>query len=102
MKLRKGDQVLILCGRDRGKKGKILKIFPRTSQAVVEGIHMTKKHQRPSRENPKGGMVEREGKIHISNLKLICPKTGKPTRVGFSLLADGTKSRISKISQEII
>jgi large subunit ribosomal protein L24 len=102
MKLKKNDQVLVMAGKDNGKKGKILKIFPKTGQAIVEGINMIKKHQRPSRENPKGGMVEREGKVNISNLKLICPKTGKPTRVGFSILADGTKSRISKVSQEIL
>lgn len=102
MKLKKGDQVLVLTGRDSGKKGKILKIFPKSNQVIVEGIHLIKKHQRPSRENPKGGMVERETKIHFSNLKLICPKTGKATRVGYSLLADGTKARISKVSQEII
>ena len=102
MKLKRDDQVIVLAGRDKGKKGKVLKIFPVTNQAVVEGINMLQKHQKPSRENPKGGMVEREGKIHISNLKLICPKTGKPTKVGYSYLADGSKSRISKVSQEII
>ena len=102
MKLRRDDQVIVLAGRDKGKKGKILKIFPVINQSIVEGINMLQKHQKPSRENPKGGMVEREGKIHISNLKLICPKTGKPTKVGYSYLADGSKSRISKVSQEII
>ncbi len=102
MKLKKGDQVTVLAGRDRGKKGKILKIFPKANQVIVEGINMVKKHQRPSRENPKGGMVERETKINFSNLKLICPKTGKTTKVGYSILADGSKARVSKVSQEII
>ena len=102
MKLKKGDQVTVLAGRDRRKKGKILKIFPKANQVIVEGINMVKKHQRPSRENPKGGMVERETKINFSNLKLICPKTGKTTKVGYSILADGSKARVSKVRQEII
>jgi len=102
MRLKKDDQVLVLLGRSRGKRGKILKILPASNMAIVENINLVKKHQRPSRQNPKGGLVEREGKIHISNLKLICPKTGKPTRVGYTFLADGKKVRLSKVSQEIL
>lgn len=102
MRLKKNDQVIVLTGRDRGKKGKILKIFVETNRAVVEGINLVQKHQRPSRENPKGGLVDREAKIHISNLQLVCPKTGKPTKIGYTFLADGSKSRVSKVSQEIL
>jgi len=102
MRLKKNDEVIVLTGRDRGKKGKVLKIFVETNRAVVEGINLVQKHQRPSRENPKGGLVDREAKIHISNLQLVCPKTGKPTKVGYTFLADGTKARVSKVSQEIL
>ena len=102
MRIRKNDEVIVLTGRDRGKKGKVLKIFAESNKAVVEGINMVQKHQRPSRENPKGGLVDRESKINISNLQLVCPKTGKPTKVGYTFLADGTKARVSKISQEIL
>ncbi len=102
MRLKKNDEVIVLTGRDRGKKGKVLKIFVDTNRAIVEGINMVQKHQRPSRENPKGGLVDREAKIHISNLQLICPKTGKPTKIGYTFLADGTKARLSKVSQEIL
>ena len=102
MRLKKNDQVVVLTGRDRGKRGKILKLILDTNMAVVEGINMVQKHQRPSRENPKGGLVDREAKIHISNLQLVCPKTSKPTRVGYTFLADGSKVRVSKVSQEIL
>ena len=102
MRLKKNDQVVVLCGRDRGKRGKILKLILEQDMAVVEGINMVQKHQRPSRENPKGGLVDREAKIHISNLQLVCPKTSKPTRVGYTFLADGSKVRVSKVSQEIL
>lgn len=102
MKLKKNDIVQVLAGRNRGKKGKILIVFPKTNQAIVEGINMIQKHQRPSRQNPKGGLVERETKIHVSNLKYIDAKTGKPTRLGYTFLADGSKVRMSKASQEIV
>ena len=102
MRLKKNDQVIVLTGRDRGKKGKILKLFPESNKAIVEGINLIQKHQRPSRQNPKGGLVERESNINISNLQLICPKTGKPTKVGYNFLADGSKARVSKVSQEIL
>jgi len=102
MRLKKNDEVIVLSGRDRGKKGKILKIYLESNMAIVEGINLVQKHQRPSRENPKGGLVDRESKINISNLQLVCPKTGKPTKVGFTFLADGSKARVSKVSQEIL
>lgn len=102
MRLKKNDQIVVRKGRDRGKRGKILKLFPETGMAIVEGINMVKKHQRPSRTNPKGGLVDRESPIRVCNIQLVCPKTGKPTKVGFTYLADGTKVRVSKISQEII
>jgi large subunit ribosomal protein L24 len=102
MRLKKNDQVIVLTGRDRGKKGKILKLFPESNRAIVEGINLIQKHQRPSRQNPKGGLVEREAEINASNLQLICPKTGKPTKIGYNFLADGSKTRVSKVSQEIL
>jgi len=102
MKLRKGDNVIVSKGKDRGKKGKILKLFPESNTAIVEGVNMTKKHMRPTRENPKGGILTKEGFVRVPNLMLVCPQTGKPTRVGFIILSDGSKKRISKKSKEII
>jgi len=95
MKLRKGDTVIVKKGRDRGKKGKILKIFPANNAAIVEGVNMVKKHLRRTRENPKGGIMVREGAVKIPNLMLICPQTSKPTRIGYMILVDGAKKRIS-------
>jgi large subunit ribosomal protein L24 len=102
MRLKKNDMVEVIKGRDRGKRGKILILFPAENVAIVEGINMIQKHQRPSRANPKGGLVEREGRIRVSNLMLVDPKSGKRTKVGYSFLADGSKVRMSKISQELL
>lgn len=102
MRLKKGDQVIVRTGKDRGKKGKLLKIIKDSNRAVVENINLIKKHQRATRDNPKGGIISMESPIRIDNIMLICPRTNKPTRVGYSIMADGTKSRISRKSKEII
>lgn len=100
--IKKGDIVIINAGEDKGKEGKVLSVDPEKQRAVVEGCNMMKKHTKPSASNPQGGIIEKEAPIHISNLNLKDPKTGKATRVGMKVNEDGTKVRISKKSGEEI
>lgn len=102
MKLRKGDTVLVLRGKDRGKKGKILKLFTEPETALVENINQVKKHMRRTRDNPKGGIILRENPTRLANLLLVCPRCSKPTRVGFMILADRTKKRMCRKCKEIL
>jgi len=81
LKLKKGDVVMLTCGNDKGKKGKILSIDRKKYSVIVEGVNFVKKHVRPRKQGEKGGIIEKEAAIHISNLKIICPKCGEPTRV---------------------
>ena len=92
--IRKNDPVLVISGKDQGRRGKVLRILSKRSGAVVEGIHMIKKHTRPNpQKQVKGGIVEKEAPIHLSNLMVVCPECDKPTRVGHRRLADGRKVR---------
>ena len=92
--VKKDDEVLILAGKDRGKSGRVLRVFPVKKRAVVENMNMLRKHTRPNpQKNIKGGVVERESPIHLANLMVICRECGKPTRVSYSLLSDGKKVR---------
>ena len=100
--IRKGDSVKILAGKDRGKTGKVLKVFPSKKRAVVEGINFIKKHVRRRREDQQGGILQMESPISLSNIAILCKGCNKPTRVGFSKLADGTKSRFCKKCKEMI
>lgn len=102
MRLKKGDLVTVLTGKERGKKGKILRMLPEEGRIVLEGLNFVKVYTRPSQQNPKGGIAQVEGKLHRSNVKLICPRCSKPTRVGYQFLTDGTKQRICKRCNEII
>jgi large subunit ribosomal protein L24 len=95
-KIVKSDTVVVLTGNDRGKTGKILKVFPDKNQAVVEGVNLIKRHSRPTKDLPQGGIVEKEGPIQISNLKVVCPKCNQPTRVGIRILEDKSKVRFCK------
>ena len=95
-KIVKSDTVLVLTGNDRGKTGKILKVFPDKNQAVVEGVNLIKRHSRPTKDLPQGGIVEKEGPIQMSNLKVVCPKCNKPTRIGIRILEDKSKVRFCK------
>lgn len=95
MKIRKGDQVLIIKGKDRGRKGKVLRGFPKEDQVLIEGVNIKKTHKRPKKEGEKGQVVEVPAPIPISKLKLICPKCGKPTRVGYKSRGK-EKSRVCK------
>ena len=92
----------MLTGKDRGKKGKIMRIFPKENRLLVEGLNHVTVYMRPSQQNPKGGITKIEGRIDASKVALVCPQAGKPTKIGYQFLADGTKQRISKKSNEII
>ncbi len=100
-KIRKNDRVQVITGKDRGKVGKVLRVIPRKSRAIVEGVNIVKKHQKPT-PGSQGGIIEKEASIHISNLMLICPKCTDPVRVGYKILEDGSKVRICKKCGEVI
>jgi len=101
VRIKKGDRVSVLAGRDKGKTGEIVKMFPKRDRAIVQGVNMVKRHTRPSGGNA-GGIVEKEATVHVSNLALTDPKDDKPTRVGVKVLEDGRKVRFAKRSGEII
>ena len=101
LKIRKGDTVVVLTGRDKGKTGEVLRVRPKDQRVVVRGVNMIKRHTRPSQTTP-GGVLEREAALHISNLAIADPKDGKPTRVGYRVLEDGRKVRFAKRSGEIV
>jgi large subunit ribosomal protein L24 len=100
-KIKKGDKVIVLSGRDKGKSGEVLRMLPQDARAVVQGINIVRRHQKQTAAQ-QGGIVAKELPIHISNLALRDPKDGKPTRVGWKTLADGKKVRVSKRSGETI
>jgi large subunit ribosomal protein L24 len=101
LKIRKGDRVVVLTGRDKGKTGEVIRIYPSEMRALVQGINMVKRHSRQTARDP-GGIVDKEAPIHLSNLSHIDPKSDKPTRVGFKILEDGRKIRIARRSGEPI
>lgn len=101
-KIKKNDTVYVLSGKDRGKSGRVFKVYPDGGRALVEGINYVKKHARKSQANPQGGIVQKENPIHISNLALFCKTCNKPARIGINILADGTKSRFCKRCKEVI
>ena len=100
--IKKDDTVIVLAGEDKGKTGKVLKVLVDKNRAIVEGINIVSKSAKPSAKNPQGGIVKQEASVHLSNLNPLDPKTGKPTRVGRKLSADGTLVRYSKKSGEEI
>ncbi|MBI3316835.1 MAG: 50S ribosomal protein L24 [Candidatus Omnitrophica bacterium] len=102
MRIRKDDQVLVTVGKDKGKKGRVMKIFPVDASLLIEKVNYQTVYLRRSQANPKGGVTKVEGKISIANVKVVCPRCGKPTRVGYSILADGTKQRNCKRCHEIL
>jgi len=101
LKIRKGDKVIVTTGRDRGKQGEVMRVIPDENRAVVRGVNLVKRHQRQTAAQ-EGGIVSKESPIQISNLALRDPKDGKPTRVGYKILADGKKVRVAKRSGEVI
>ena len=101
-KVRKDDEVIVLAGRDKGKRGAVLRIITRTERVLVEGVNVTKRHVKPTQGDPQGGIVEREAPIHISNVALIDPESDRPTRVRYKRLGDGRKVRVAARSGEVI
>ena len=101
-KIVKNDTVKVIGGRDKGKTGRVLTIFPKRNRALVEGVNFVKKHARRTQQDQQGGIVTKESPIHISNLLLLCKACNKPTRVGITKLSDGAKTRVCKKCKEII
>jgi len=100
MKIRKGDQVVVTTGRDKGKQGEVLRAMPKDNKVVVQGVNMVKRHTRPSQTNA-GGIISKEAPIDVSNVALIDPETGKATRIGYKVV-DGEKVRVAKKSGKVI
>lgn len=101
MRVKKGDRVIVLAGKDKGKQGEIIAAMPKESRVLVQGVNMVKRHTRAS-ATQSGGIVEKEASIHVSNVAHIDPKTNQPTRVGYKVLEDGRKVRVAKRSGEVI
>jgi large subunit ribosomal protein L24 len=101
MRMKKGDQVIVLTGKDKGRTGEVLRLIPKDNRALVQGINMVKRHTRPTQASA-GGIVEKEASIQVSNLSQIDPKDNKPTRTGVKVLKDGRKVRFAKRSGEVI
>jgi large subunit ribosomal protein L24 len=101
LKIKKGDHVVVITGKDKGKKGEVLKVLPSENRAIVRGVAVVKRHQRQTAAQ-EGGIISKEAPIHISNLALEDPKDGKPTRVGYKFLKDGRKVRFARRSGEVI
>jgi len=100
--VKKDDTVFVITGKDKGKKGRIIASYPRQNRVLIEGINMVKKHTKPSQQNQQGGIISQEAPIHVSNVMLIDPQSGKPTRVGYKVLENGSKVRVATRSGEVI
>ncbi|MEW6002062.1 MAG: 50S ribosomal protein L24 [Nitrospirota bacterium] len=102
MGIKKNDTVRVISGKEKGKSGRVLSVFPSKDKILVEKINMIKKHMKPSRKYAQGGIIEKEAPLHISNVMLLCPKCNKPTRIGNTNLSDGGKVRICRKCKEVI
>ncbi len=102
MKIRKGDRVVVITGRDKGRQGEVLRAMPSENRLVVAGVNMMKRHQKARRAGEESGIIAREATIHVSNVAHIDPSSGKPTRVGYKVLDDGRKVRVARASGETI
>jgi large subunit ribosomal protein L24 len=102
MHIKKGDTVVVVSGKDKGKKGKVLKVHPKMNRVIVEGVNMISKHQKPNAKMQQAGIIHQEGTIHASNVMLWDAKANAPTRVGYKILENGKKVRVSKKSGETI
>ncbi|EGS34863.1 50S ribosomal protein L24 [Megasphaera hutchinsoni] len=100
--VKKGDTVIVIAGKEKGKKGKVIEALPKKERVVVEGLNLVKRHTKPSQNNPQGGILTKEAPIHVSNVMLVDPESGKPTRVRMVLQADGTKVRTAVKSGKAI
>jgi large subunit ribosomal protein L24 len=101
-RIRSGDSVVVLTGKDRGKTGKVRTVLPKEGRVIVEGVNIVKRHTKARGPGQPGGIIEKEASLHISNVAIADPSTGKPTRVGFRVEADGTKVRIARASGQVI
>lgn len=101
MHVKKGDKVMVISGKDKGKTGIVLAAYPKKDRVIVENVNIVKKHAKPSQDNPQGGIMDMEAAIHVSNVMPIDPKTGEPTRVGYQVI-DGKKVRIAKKSGAVL
>ena len=102
MRIKKGDQVEVISGKDRGKRGEVLKVDPKKDKVVVEGVNIVHRHQRPTQDMPQGGIIENEAPIHISNVQLVCPHCDERTKFGVEVLDNGKKVRVCKKCSEDI
>jgi len=101
--IRKNDDVVVTTGKDRGKRGRVLKVLPEKNRLVVEGVNFIKRHTKPNpQRNVKGGVMEREASLHASNVQLVCPECGRPTRLGRKVLGDGRKVRICRKCEGVV
>lgn len=100
--VRRGDTVLVIAGKERGKRGKVLVVLPGKGRVIVEKVNMIKRHQRPTQKLRQGGIIEREGPVHLSNVMVVCSKCDRPARTGIQVLAEGKKARMCKRCGEII
>jgi large subunit ribosomal protein L24 len=101
-KVRKNDQVMVIAGKDRGKVGRVVQVIPDRHRVIVEKVNLVKRHTKPTQKNPQGGVIEKEMSIHLSNVMILDPKSGERSRIGFKMLKDGQKVRISKKSGETL
>lgn len=102
LQVKSGDKVQVIAGKDKGKVGKVLSVDPAAGRVIVEGVAVAKRHQRPTQQMPQGGIIEKEAAISSSNVMLVCPACGKTSRVGRSVLEDGTKVRVCKKCSEVV
>lgn len=102
LRIKKGDTALVITGKEKGKKGRVIKVNPSEERLIIEGLNIYKKHMKPSRKYTQGGIIEKEGLIHLSNVMLVCPKCSKPTRIANQYLTEDKKVRVCKKCKEVI
>ncbi|VAX34399.1 LSU ribosomal protein L24p (L26e) [hydrothermal vent metagenome] len=102
LKIKKSDKVIVISGKEKGKQGKILSIIPKKNRVMVQSVNMIKRHMKPSRQYSQGGIIEKEGALHISKIMLVCPRCQKPSRISNHILDDGRKVRLCKRCKEVI
>jgi len=102
VRIKKGDTVEVISGKDRSKRGEVLKVDPKKDRVIIEGVNIVHRHTRPTQDMPQGGIIENEAPIHISNVQLVCPRCDEKTRIGAEILDDGTKVRQCKKCNEVV
>ena len=102
LSIKKNDTVLVVTGKEKGKKGRVISVEPKNDKILIERINIIKRHMKPSKKYSQGGIIEKEAPLHISNVMLVCSKCNKPTRIGNTVLSDGKKARICKKCKEVV